>query len=125
MRRPACGRIPPVALDRTSATLLHRQISRSVAAAIRNGTAGSRLPSTRALAALLGISRNTVVAAYDELVADGLVRAARGSGMRVVRYPASGPLHGGDLGRVVRSAHYPTRAVRLADPDGNPLYIAF
>jgi len=34
---------------------------------------GARLPSTRALAADLGISRNTVVLAYEQLVAEGYV----------------------------------------------------
>lgn len=53
--------------------------------AIRDGrlSAGTRLPSTRTLAAELGVSRGTVSAAYDQLVAEGHLLAQRGSGTRV------------------------------------------
>ena len=42
--------------------------------------AGTRLPSIRQLALDLGVSRNTVIEAYDRLVAQGLVRSRQGSG---------------------------------------------
>jgi DNA-binding transcriptional MocR family regulator len=45
--------------------------------------AGSRLPATRTLARHLGISRNTVVQAYDELVSLGYVRLHVGDGAYV------------------------------------------
>jgi DNA-binding GntR family transcriptional regulator len=35
------------------------------------------------MAGLLGVSRNTVLAAYDDLAADDLVRGRQGAGMRV------------------------------------------
>ena len=41
------------------------------------------LPSTRALAAQLGLSRNTVVAAYEQLAAEGLVLATPRGGFRI------------------------------------------
>ncbi|APT93157.1 GntR family transcriptional regulator [Corynebacterium phocae] len=44
---------------------------------------GQELPSTRALAAQLGISRGSVVTAYDQLLAEGYLEAAIGSGTRV------------------------------------------
>ena len=49
--------------------------------AIRSGRLprGTRLPSTRALARDLGISRGTVLQAYDQLVAEGWLRGRRGS----------------------------------------------
>ncbi|MGA3031548.1 MAG: PLP-dependent aminotransferase family protein [Candidatus Limnocylindrales bacterium] len=54
--------------------------------------AGARLPSERALGAALGVSRTTVVAAYDQLRAAGWLRSHRGSGTRVARaVPASVP----------------------------------
>jgi GntR family transcriptional regulator / MocR family aminotransferase len=45
--------------------------------------AGAPLPSTRALAADLGIARNTVIAAYDQLRTEGYVTSQRGGGTRV------------------------------------------
>ena len=50
--------------------------------AIRSGRlhAGSRLPATRALARMAGVSRNTVLLAYEALVAQGLAVSRRGSG---------------------------------------------
>jgi len=53
--------------------------------AVRSGrlAAGSALPSTRALATDLGVSRSTVVAAYEQLVAEGYLTASRGSATRV------------------------------------------
>jgi len=50
---------------------------------------GLPLPSSRALAADLGIARNTVVEAYTQLVAEGWLTAERGTGTRVAdRAPA-------------------------------------
>jgi DNA-binding transcriptional MocR family regulator len=53
-----------------------------VAGAVESGVlvAGQRLPSERALASALFVSRGTTVAAYDLLVADGLVVRRPGSG---------------------------------------------
>src|SRR5205814_5083900 len=53
--------------------------------AIRTGrlAAGTRLPPSRALAADLGIARNTVAEAYGQLVAEGWLTARQGSGTRV------------------------------------------
>lgn len=49
--------------------------------AIREGrlTAGTRLPSTRALAADLGVARGTVTRAYAELAAEGYLRSRQGA----------------------------------------------
>jgi GntR family transcriptional regulator/MocR family aminotransferase len=44
---------------------------------------GTRLPSSRSLAADLGIARNTVAEAYGQLVAEGWLTALQGSGTRV------------------------------------------
>src|SRR5471032_72069 len=41
---------------------------------------GLRLPATRGLATALGVSRNTVVAAYDLLLSEGYAVARRGAG---------------------------------------------
>ncbi|MFD0373240.1 PLP-dependent aminotransferase family protein [Streptomyces sp. NPDC127114] len=57
--------------------------------AIRQGRlpAGTLLPSTRGLAQELGLSRGTVTAAYDQLVAEGFLTTRPGSGTRVTEAP--------------------------------------
>lgn len=57
--------------------------------------AGSRLPPVRALEKQLGLSKNTAQAAYDELVARGLVEAREREGVFVLaasRYAAPGTM---------------------------------
>jgi GntR family transcriptional regulator/MocR family aminotransferase len=79
-----------VALDRQSPEPLHRQLERALRSAVRGGRleAGSALPSTRALAAQLGLSRGVVVEAYEQLVAEGYVVSQPGGSTRVARRPA-------------------------------------
>jgi len=45
---------------------------------------GSRLPSIRKASAELGVSKNTIVEAYDRLVAAGLIASRKGSGFEVI-----------------------------------------
>ena len=51
---------------------------------------GARLPAERSLAGALGVSRTTVVAAYELLRQDGWLESRRGSGSRVIRSGARG-----------------------------------
>lgn len=93
---PLKGPVGPgllVALDRGGETPLHEQIERSIREDIRGGrlAAGIRLPSTRSLAAELGISRGVVSEAYGQLAAEGYLLASQGAPTRVahtVRAPA-------------------------------------
>jgi GntR family transcriptional regulator/MocR family aminotransferase len=66
---------------------IHRRsgIEAALREAVHSGrlTAGTPLPSSRALAAELGIARNTVADAYGQLVAEGWLTARPGSGTRV------------------------------------------
>lgn len=64
---------------------LHRQLRAAILE--RRLPAGFALPSTRRLADVLGLGRNTVVAAYDLLVAEGLVGARAGTRPRVMAPP--------------------------------------
>ncbi|MEU0385877.1 PLP-dependent aminotransferase family protein [Streptomyces chartreusis] len=64
---------------------LRRGLTDALREAVRSGrlAPGTRLPSSRALAADLGIARNTVADAYADLVAEGWLSARQGSGTRV------------------------------------------
>lgn len=83
--RPGDGSTPRVAAEQSRETPLHRQIYRIVRSAIleQRLLPGARLPSTRDLSADLGLSRNTVIAALNELLAEGYLVALRGSGTYV------------------------------------------
>lgn len=67
--------LPPLALDPTAPQPLNAQLAASLRDAIRHGrlTPGGLLPPTREAALQLGIGRNTVVDAYSDLVAEGLL----------------------------------------------------
>ena len=74
---------PLIAAD--DGTPRYQQISARLRAQIGDGTlmAGERLPASRALAQDLGVARTTVVAAYDQLTAEGYLEARRGAGVFV------------------------------------------
>ena len=61
---------------------LHRQVYRELARLILAGrlAPGSRLPSSRDLARELGVARNTILSALDQLASEGYVEGRRGSG---------------------------------------------
>ena len=73
-------------LDRESIVPLYRQIYEALRESILAGTLpeSTRLPPERTLADRLNVNRSTVVHAYRELVADGLIEQKVGSGSRVV-----------------------------------------
>ncbi|HSE64687.1 MAG TPA: PLP-dependent aminotransferase family protein [Thermoanaerobaculia bacterium] len=74
--------VDSIVLDRASREPLSEQLFAALAARIETGhfPAGSRLPTTRELAAGLGISRGGVQAAYRRLAAEGLATTRVGSG---------------------------------------------
>ncbi|KMO35955.1 hypothetical protein VQ03_21275 [Methylobacterium tarhaniae] len=75
---------------------------------------GAVLPSTRALAAELGVSRTTVTAAYDQLIAEGYLETRPGGRTRV----AAGILAGPSPAAAVAAAHHLSAFGRrvLAEP---------
>lgn len=72
-------------LTRTSSQSLTGQLADRFAERIRNRllAPGARLPSVRECARQQGVSPHTVVAAYDQLLAQGLVEARRQKGFFV------------------------------------------
>jgi DNA-binding GntR family transcriptional regulator len=100
---------------------LYRDIYQRLRRRIEDGGLpnGARLASSRALARELGVSRNTVMAAYEALAADGLLATRHGSGTRV-RGPIRPKLNANEL---LRQAHYPSDAATFVDPDGHTIYL--
>ncbi len=82
MKKVSGGFSPVIAVDRKAGKPLHRQIYDGYRAAIvvRNLCAGQRIPSTRALASELGISRIPVLDAYAQLLAEGYFESRTGAG---------------------------------------------
>jgi GntR family transcriptional regulator / MocR family aminotransferase len=78
---------PFIRLDRRSRETLQTQIYTAVRGAILDGTLapGAVLPSSRALALELGVSRTTTLLAFEQLEAEGYLAARRGSGTFVAR----------------------------------------
>jgi GntR family transcriptional regulator/MocR family aminotransferase len=72
-------------LDPDSRLSLQNQIRQKLVDAILGGTfsAGSRLPSSRKLAEQLGVARNTVVLAYEQLIEEGFLQSRERSGIYV------------------------------------------
>lgn len=84
-------------LDRSIHTPLYRQIATGIRQQILAGVlpGGYRLPPERDLARTLGVNRSTVLNAYDELKADGLLEARVGRGTIV--QPAMAPVPPGEI----------------------------
>jgi GntR family transcriptional regulator/MocR family aminotransferase len=82
MKRVASGILPVIAVDRKGPKPLHRQIYDAYRTAIVEGSLrpGQRVPSTRVLAAELGVSRFPVLNAYSHLLAEGYFESRVGAG---------------------------------------------
>jgi GntR family transcriptional regulator/MocR family aminotransferase len=87
------GRDLFVVLERASDQPLRVQLEEQLRDGVRSGRlhAGTALPSSRALAAELGIARGVVVEAYGQLVAEGFLVARRGAATRVARVAPAEP----------------------------------
>ena len=113
-------KLPPLNLDR-SAGALSRQLYDGLREAILAGQfrAGTRLPSTRSLAGELGVSRNTVHTAFEQLTLEGLLEGKQGNGTFVADVPLSAPFRRGatepDPPRGRRSLSRQGRAIQALD----------
>jgi GntR family transcriptional regulator/MocR family aminotransferase len=77
----------PVSIDPQTPVPIFVQIARAVSGDIRRGRLrpGDVMPGTRTLARTLGVHRNTVIAAYAELVAEGWITTENGRGTFVAK----------------------------------------
>ena len=88
-----------VPLDRSAKRTYTQQIYRAIREKILSGglCSGELLPSYRELSSALSVSKNTVLSAYEMLVADGLLRSVVGSGFYVedglTKRPAALPVY--------------------------------
>ena len=82
MKRAASGILPLIAVDRKTSKPLHKQVYDAYRTAIVDGRLrpGQRIPSTRVLAAEIGISRFPVLNAYAQLLAEGYLESRIGAG---------------------------------------------
>ena len=88
---------------------MYQQIYLSVRKAIENGTLkkGSKLPSLRKLSVDLGISKTTVISAYDQLCAEGYIENKPQSGYYVAAQFENAPkAAGNDFGKQNTSKYY-------------------
>ncbi len=71
-----------IELDRSRPRGLRAQVEDELRSAIRSGrlAPGTSLPSSRALSGDLGVTRGVIVAAYDQLIAEGYLLSRHGSG---------------------------------------------
>jgi len=125
-KHPPSLRMPSIAVERFSGPL-HRRLCLALSQQILyvEFQKGDRLPSTRALAKALGISRDTVVSAYDKLAEDGYTISRVRSGTRVAltltrisrptTKPAEGTKGGLSLTGVLQRSHYPVRRATFQD----------
>jgi DNA-binding transcriptional MocR family regulator len=90
---------------------LHARLTDALRRSIGSGNVatGARLPAERALARFLGVSRNTVIAAYETLRAEGLISSRQGSGTYVLG------LNAASFGGFVSDAYLESRG-RLVPP---------
>ncbi len=79
--------------------------------------AGTRLPSSRSLAADLGLARNTVVEAYAQLTAEGWLAARHGSGTTVAQRPPLPPAAPGGGAPPAPGAERWAHSLRPGGPD--------
>ena len=77
-----------IQVDRSLSTPIFLQVSDQLGALIRRGTLlpDQRLPGSRQLATLLELNRQTIVAAYDEGIAQGWLESRSGSGTYVATH---------------------------------------
>jgi GntR family transcriptional regulator / MocR family aminotransferase len=118
--------LPAIALDRRSSTPLYKQLYEAIRQDILRGALKKRLrlPSTRYFAAELNVSRNIVVIAFEQLLAEGYLQSKTGAGtfvadtlpeevLQVQNQSVNGDRSLSDRGRIIKKM---ARSIPVADP---------
>jgi GntR family transcriptional regulator / MocR family aminotransferase len=122
-------------LDRHRGLSMRQQLSDELRRAVIDGRvrSGARLPSTRHIAEELGVARNTAVAAFEQLIAEGYLESKHGSGTFVVpalpersilgpKRSSQNPTGGRSRFRVSAQGQWLTKfRIPGLDPSGPPL----
>ncbi|MCH9673220.1 MAG: PLP-dependent aminotransferase family protein [Gammaproteobacteria bacterium] len=105
-------------LDARKDESLHRQLYQHLRQRILNGELpyGTRLPATRRLARDLEVSRNTVVAAFEQLVAEGYLASRTGEGTTVAAQIVVEPQRGAGSNRDAPTMQLGERGQALSVP---------
>ena len=116
-RNPDWSGLVSLSIDRETDQPLFRQLHNALRRLILDGvvTPGDRLPSTRMLATKLRLSRSSVVAVYEQLLAEGCIEGRPGAGTFVSRdmpQPPAAPL--APCEAAVLQADRPNPATRYA-----------
>jgi GntR family transcriptional regulator / MocR family aminotransferase len=106
-----------LALDSASSVSLYRQLYEQLRAAILEGRLrpGAKLPSTRSLAEELAIARNTVMSAYEQLLAEGYLEGETGSGTYIASTLPDTILHAAAVTRQTPAARSPGKLSRRGE----------
>lgn len=111
-----------VQIDKFSETSVYMQITNQLINAVQRGAlpVGTKLPGTRALCNILKVHRNTVIAAYDELLAQGWVESIPNKGTFIIGTKnnisvSSGNFGEKNLGHYPKSAGFPFRVSNILD----------
>jgi GntR family transcriptional regulator/MocR family aminotransferase len=106
---------------------LYQQLYEHLRAAILSGhlKPGAKLPSTRALADELNISRNTALNAYDQLISEGYLEGSTGSGTYVTRQLPETTLFRPKGRRAAPKANPSTATPRLSNASADLLAIPY
>ncbi|CAM2762324.1 GntR family transcriptional regulator [Hathewaya histolytica] len=80
-----------IIVNKKSGVPIYLQVKKEILNQIRGGKikVGSKMPTERELAQLLGVSRNTISSAYNELEKDGIIKSYQGKGTFVIEEVSS------------------------------------
>src|SRR4029077_16933499 len=118
-----------VRLDRASSEPLYQQVYRQIREELESGSfCASRVPSSRVLAAALGISRPTVNQAFSKLLEEGYLQARKRSGIFVADHLPATFLKAARPTTTARTEHsqrVARRVTRMTDfPSPRQLHVA-
>src|SRR5437762_7292741 len=116
-RRRSVMSFEMVRLDRASSEPLYKQLYRQIREELESGSfdsSASRVPSSRVLAATLGISRPTVNEAFSKLLAEGYLQARKRSGIFVADHLPATFLKAARSATTAHAEHSPRVARRVS-----------